>query len=123
MGRYAKGMQKAICAMRIVNRPRSKPMALKKISVATAVTISGTIKGREIRPNDAVRSLNRPPRTIAVAASVAMVVDTVAAMIAMMKLLRAAVLNFSLSMPVNTSTYQRSEMPSQLVIDCEALKL
>ena len=32
------------------------PIALKKISVATAVTISGTISGRLIRPNDTVRN-------------------------------------------------------------------
>lgn len=44
-------------------------------------------------------------------------------MIAMVKLLKAAVLNLALSGPVNTSAYQRNDRPSQLVMDWEALKL
>ena len=97
-------------------------MELKKISVATAVTISGTMSGSEIRPNETVRSLKRPPRTMAVAADVAIAVDKVAAIIAMVKELIAACLNLPDSGPENTSTYHCKDMPSHTVIDREALK-
>ena len=75
----------------------------------------------EMSPKLTVRSRNRPPRTMAVAASVAMVVADVAAMIAMVKLFHAASLNFSASGPVNTSAYQRRLTPSQLVIELLSL--
>ena len=65
----------------------------------------------------------RPLGGLAVAASVAIIVAVVAAVIAMIKLFQAASLNLPLSGPVNTSTYQRSENPSQIVIEGESLKL
>ena len=54
------------------------------------VTISGIISGKLIRPNERYLVLNFPPRIIAVAADVAMAVETVAAMIAIVKEFQAA---------------------------------
>ena len=98
-------------------------MELKKINVATAVTISGTMSGSEISPNESACSPKRPARIMPVAAKVAISVATVAAVMAMTKLFQAADLNFSLSGPVNTSTYQRNENSSQITMEGEALKL
>ena len=116
-------MQKAIWATRIVSTPRLNPMALKNISVATAVTISGTNSGNEMSPNDRLRRLNVPPLIIAVAARVAIAVETVAATIAITKLFRAADLNVSLSGPTKTSKYQLRLKLSQFVIEADELKL
>ena len=121
MGRYAKGMQKTMWATRMVSTPRSNPIIEKKISVATAVTISGTIRGRLISPKTPPRSRNDPPRTMAIAAAVAMLVDVTAAPMAMISEFQAASLNFSDSGPVKTSTYQRSEKPPQRVIEAVSL--
>ena len=114
-------MQNAIWATRIVIYPRANPMKLKKINVATARTISGTMMGSEIRPKEGVRRRYFPPRTIAVAAAVAIAVAKVAAMMAIENELIAACWNFALSGPTKISTYQRRERPRQVVIDSEAL--
>jgi hypothetical protein len=99
------------------------PIVEKKINVATAVTISGTIIGSDIKANEANLPLNFPPRTIPIAAAVAITVETIAAIIAMLKEFQAAALNLALSSPVNISTYQRNDIPPQLVIDTLSLKL
>jgi hypothetical protein len=98
-------------------------MVEKKINVATAVTISGTIIGRDISANDANLPLKLPPRIIPIAAAVAITVETIAAMIAMLNEFQAAALNLALSSPVNISTYQRNDKPPQLVMDTLSLKL
>ena len=58
-----------------------------------------------------------------IAAAVAMMVAVVAAIKAMVSEFHAALRNFSDSGPVKISAYQRSEMPSQLVIERLSLKL
>ena len=70
--------------------PRVNPMELKKISVATASTISGTMMGSVIRPSEGCVDGYFPPRTIAVAAAVAIGRGNVAAMIAIENELIAA---------------------------------
>jgi len=65
-------------------------MVLKKISVATAVTISGTMIGRLISPKVADLPRNEPPRTIAIAADVAIMVEAVAARMAIVTEAQAA---------------------------------
>ena len=90
-------MQKTICAMRIVRYPVVNPRAEKKINVATAVTISGTIKGKLINAKLTDLPRNRPARSIAVAAIVAIKVADVAAISAMDTELSAAALNFGAS--------------------------
>ena len=98
-------------------------MVEKKINVATAVTISGTMIGNDISANDTNLPLKFPPRIIPIDAAVAMIVETMAAMIAMVNEFQAAALNLALSSPVNISTYQRNETPPQLVIERLSLKL
>ena len=98
-------------------------MALKKTRVATAVTISGTMIGMLINAkfNDLPRKA--PPRTIAIAAAVAMLVLVTAAESAMVSEFHAASLNFADSGPVKTSMYQRKLNPPQRVMERESLKL
>jgi hypothetical protein len=92
--------------------PREAPIAVKRARVATAVTISGIIRGL-IRVAEArFLPLNVPPLTRVSAASVAMTVATTVAILATSKLVRAARLIGSL---LKTSAYQLSEKPSQMV--------
>ena len=79
--------------------------------------------GSDISANDANLPLKFPPRIIPMDAAVAMTVETVAAMIAMVNEFQAAALNLALSNPVNISIYQRNDTPPQLVIDTLSLKL
>ena len=67
--------------------------------------------------------LKFPPRIIPIAAAVAITVETIAAIIAILNEFQAAALNLALSSPVNISTYQRNEIPPQFVIDTLSLKL
>ena len=70
-------------------------MALKKIRVATAVTISGTMIGMLISARLSAFPLKAPPRTMATAAAVAMMVLATAAESAMVSEFHAASLNFA----------------------------
>ena len=97
-------------------------MAEKNISVATAVTISGTISGRLISANVADFPRNCPLRTMATAAAIAIDVAVVAASNAMVIEFHAALRNRSASSPVNTSTYQRKDRPDHVVIELDSLK-
>ena len=99
MGRYAKGIQNTICATKIDKTPSLKLIAEKKINVATAVTISGTIIGNEIKPKDADLPLKFPPLTIPIEAAVATIVAIDAAIRAITREFQAASLNFSDSRP------------------------
>ena len=85
-------------------------MALKKINVATAVTISGTISGKFI--NAKLVDLPRHEALLIMpsAASVATVVEHIAAITAMVIEFQAAVLNLAASLPKNTSLYTK-EIP------------
>ena len=94
-----------------------KPIALKKIRVATAVTISGTMIGRLMSAKLTDFPRNAPPRTIPTAAEVAMTVDVTAAMAAIDNEFQAASLNFPASRPKKTSSYHRRLSPPQIVID------
>ena len=98
-GVEANGMQKTICATRIDNIPSLNPMAEKNISVATAVTISGTMIGSEMRPKETDLPRKLPPLTMPIAAAVAITVATVAAATAIVREFQAASLNFSDSAP------------------------
>ena len=98
-------------------------MALKKTSVATAVTISGTMIGMLMSARLRERPRKCPPRTMATAAAVAIEVLAVAAMIAMESEFQAAALNLADSVPANTSWYHDRLNPPQRVIESEALKL
>jgi len=71
----------------------------------------------DIRPKLSALPRNIPPRTIAIAPAVAIVVAISPALIAINKELRAARLNLADSTPVKRSTYQRVEKPPHLVID------
>ena len=82
---YAKGIQKTVCAMITFMRPRLIPRDAKKIKVATAVTISGTINGNVIKPLLNSLDLNSPPLTIAKAENVAIIVASGAAENAIIK--------------------------------------
>ena len=86
-------------ATKIDKIPSLKPIAEKNISVATAVTISGTIIGNEINAKEADFPLKLPPLIIPIAAAVATRVEKVAAIIAIIKEFHAASLNFSDSCP------------------------
>tara|TARA_E500000331_G_scaffold276872_1_gene269515 strand:- start:2062 stop:2328 length:267 start_codon:yes stop_codon:yes gene_type:complete len=86
-------------AISIVRYPVVNPIAEKKISVATAVTISGTIKGKFINAKLTDLPRNLPERSIAVAAIVAIIVADVAAIIAMDTEFIAAALNLGASTP------------------------
>ena len=110
-------MQNTMCATTIEAWPSVKPIAEKKISVATAVTISGTMMGREISAKLAERPRNAPPLTMPIAAAVAMVVAATAASVAMPSEAAAAARNLPASSPVNTSAYQRHENPPHAVIE------
>ena len=116
-------MQKVRCASRIVRYPVVSPMVEKKISVETAMTISGTISGRLISAKLAWRPRKTPPRIIASAAAVAMAVAAVEAISAMVSEFHAAWPKRPASGPVKTSPYQRSETPPHWVIEVEPLKL
>ena len=98
-------------------------MALKKTSVATAVTISGTMIGMLISARLSDLPRKAPPRTMATAAAVAMVVLATAALSAMVSEFQAASLNLADSGPVKMSMYQRKLNPPQRVIESESLKL
>ena len=98
-------------------------MAEKKISVATAVTISGTISGRLISAKVADFPRNRPPRIMTRLAATAIVVAADAASTAMVIEFHAAALKRGASGPVKTSAYQRHENPPHVVIEVESLKL
>ena len=78
-------------------------MAEKKISVATAVTISGTISGRLISAKLADFPRNLPDRSMAVAAIIATMVADVAAINAIVMELIVAALNLGASTPKKTS--------------------
>ena len=112
-----------MCATKIDKVPSLNPIVEKKINVATAVTISGTMIGSDISANEANLPLKFPPRIIPIAAAVAITVETIAAIIAILNEFQAAALNLALSSPVNISTYQRNEIPPQFVIDTLSLKL
>ena len=82
MGMKAKGIQNVIWAMMTLPSPQLRCMAEKKISTATAVTISGTISGSVISPRETVLPRKLPPRASTrapmVVIAVATIVDTVA---------------------------------------------
>ena len=84
--------------------PSLNPIAEKKINVATAETISGTMIGKEIRAKLAGLPRKFPPLIIPIDAAVAMLVAVMAAMTAMISELRAANLNFSASGPTSAAT-------------------
>ena len=98
-------------------------MALKKTSVATAVTISGTIIGILMSARFSDFPRKAPPRTIATAAAVAMVVLATEALSAIVSEFHAASLNLADSGPVKMSMYQRKLNPPQRVMESESLKL
>ena len=77
--------------------------------------------GKLMRPSVTARPRKSPPRTIAIAADVAITVAVVAAHKAMVSEFQAAALNFGDSGPLKTSTYQRNDSPSHTVIEAEAL--
>ena len=78
--------------------------------------------GMEIRAKLAGLPLKFPPLTMPMAAAVAIIVAAVAAMMAIVKLFQAAVRNLPASRPKKTSWYQRSETPSNRVIERLSLK-
>ena len=87
------------------------------------MTISGTMIGMLMSARLSDRPRNRPPRTMATAAAVAIDVLAVAAMTAMVSEFQAAALNFADSVPANTSWYHDRLNPPQRVIESESLKL
>jgi len=93
------------------------------MSVATAITISGTMRGRLISAKVVDLPRNLPPRIMARLAATAMAVAAVAARMAMVREFHAAALKRGASGPVKTSAYQRHEKPPHVVIEVEPLKL
>ena len=91
IGINANGMQNTVWAIITLISPRLIPRDAKKINVATAVTISGTIKGNVIKPLLNSLKRNSPPLTSASAEKVAIIVANGAAAKATIKELIVAV--------------------------------
>ena len=101
IGINANGMQNTICATMMEERPSGNLMAAKKLSVATAVAISGTNKGRLIMPILMVCPPNFPLASTN-AAMVANSTEKKVAMLATNRLLKIAFWIFSFE---NALTY------------------
>ena len=105
-------MQNTVCAIITLINPKLIPKVAKNINVATAVTISGTIKGSVIRPLLNSFPLKPPPLTMTKAEIVAIAVAIGAAVIAIIRELYAACKMSSLK---NSFSYQRNEKPVQII--------
>ena len=80
-------MQNTVWAMTRFVSPLCIPMLEKKISVAMAVTISGTTSGMVMRPMESALPLNDVPRSSAREAGMAMATERIVADTATMTLL------------------------------------
>ena len=120
IGINANGMQNTVWAIITLISPRLIPRDAKKINVATAVTISGTIKGNVIKPLLNSLKRNSPPLTSASAEKVAIIVANGAAAKATIKELIVAVWISSFE---NNLAYQRNEKPVHIIANLLELKL
>ena len=104
--------------MMILNRPNERPIALKKVSVATAVTISGIIKGSNNIPPKIGLYFTCRDRSSVTAASVAITVAPAVAHRAMITLFLAARWMSSLA---KAFAYHSKLNPAQTVAERDAL--